>query len=263
MKNSVKNNQWFYALKWRCPFWLLLFLPLFLCSSCLQENDCLSDRVCLTFEGDLHLYADGSPVAGAWVYIAWGKPCCGGIETVAGIDSIRSDEKGHYQITISHDRDTLQYTYIPFVKGVSLLFRPVPPPAYEGAQEWITYDYSGFNIVPATPDIPLDASESYETGFILIPAGTISLQTNSDLVSPGDTLMSWLTSPGISSPQDGNPVISGFGYNGDGQAHFRDIAAVANQPNILTTEIRGAGGILSSRNDTIYLSQGERLVWGL
>lgn len=233
----------------------------FLLAGCTKTDDGLSKKICLTFEGTLTNYFDNSPVKGEYVYIAYGKPCCGGIESVIGLDSVKSDKAGHYKIEVSHTRDTIQYAYIAFIKGHTLRFRPLPTPAYD-LQDWITYDFTGYNIVPEIPTDIIDEEEIHQTNLLLIPAGIIALQAGADLVPPGDTLYLTLTSPGVTSPFDGNPILSGFGFVGDGTAYNRDIPAVGGRDNILTTEIRRVGGEVVSYSDTLTVAQGERKVYG-
>lgn len=240
---------------------LASLFALLLLAACNKTDDGLSKKVCLIFEGDLTNIIDNTPVKGEYVYVAYGKPCCGGIESVIGMDSVKSDKAGHYKIEVSHNRDTIQYAYVPFVKGHTLRFRPLPSPAYV-LQDWITYDFSGYNIVPEEPTQTIDEKEVHVTNLSLIPAGVIALEAGADLVPAGDTLYLTLTSPGITSPFDGNPIISGFGFVGDGTAHSRDIPAVGGSSNILTTEIRRVNGEVVTYSDTLTVAQGERKVYG-
>lgn len=235
----------------------LLFCVLFFVS-CKKDDANPGNNTELTFKGQLTNQLDGTPVSNVWVYVDFGRACCGGIDSLAGRDSTRTDAAGNYTINLVYPKPAELYRQIVYPNYPAIRFRPVY--TYPAVGDWIMLDYDGPYAVPDDISIPVVDSSIITNHFTMLPTGIVNVHLDSPNIATTDTISFSVSTVDITTPNDNR--IYGGAYLKNFYPTTWKFPAIANHKTVLTTFVRRLDYTLT-QTDTFQLTQGQILDFNL
>lgn len=226
---------------------------LLLFTACKKDEENLFD---LTFTGKVTDQLTGAPIQGVKVYVQYGEACCGGIAKIMGLDSAITGAAGQYSIPVAYKRDTsILYRHMVYVPGWQLQFRPLQ--GNSALTGWMTYAVNGKYAVPEDIKEVVKEGTTYNTNFILQPAGRVQIQLAAGVtMAPKDTITLQFSAPGNNHPQQGDYLGAGYIALNAPFVYPVNFAAIAGKPNLLQTTIL-KNGVKSVQEKTINVGQGQ------